>query len=277
MDCIRQWLRHPQLPRLETRMLATRVLAVSPAWLLSHEDFVPDPVAQAAFIALCTRRLAGEPMAYILGEREFYGREFLVSPATLIPRPDTETVIELGLRLGVANAPLSVLDLGTGSGALAITFALERRAWQVSAVERSAEALAVAEENATRLGARVTWYLGSWFDSLPLESRFDLVVSNPPYIADEDIHLQHGDVRFEPRTALVSGTDGLDDLRQIIAQAPLFLAANGWLVLEHGFTQAPACCQLLQAAGFSAVASAQDLAGHWRVSYGQWRPQSFAA
>lgn len=270
MQAIRQWLRHPQLPRLETRMLACHVLDVTPAWLLSHEAVVPDATAQSVFNALCERRLAGEPMAYIVGEREFYGRAFLVSPATLIPRPDTETVVEVALRLGLANAPLTVLDLGTGSGALAITLALERRAWHVSAVERSAAALAIAEENAARLGARVNWCAGDWFSPLASDARFDLIVSNPPYIAAEDVHLQQGDVRFEPSTALVSGEDGLDDLRWIIQHAPAYLNAGGWLVLEHGFTQAAVCQQCLQAAGFVGVASVQDLAGHWRVSYGQW-------
>ena len=221
------------------------------------------------FVELLTRRVAGEPVAYLLGEREFYGRRFGVSPAVLIPRPETELVVDLVLaRVAPGSAP-AILDLGTGSGALAVTLALEVPAAQVTAVDFSASALSVARANAAALAASVRFVESDWFAALDTAAGFDFIVSNPPYIAENDPHLAQGDVRFEPATALASGPAGLDDLRRITAAAPGFLAAGGWLMMEHGYDQAAAVRALLVAAGFVEVASAQDLAGIERISFGR--------
>ncbi|MBI4937518.1 MAG: peptide chain release factor N(5)-glutamine methyltransferase [Nitrosomonadales bacterium] len=263
---------------IEARALLGRALGnVSRAWLIAHE---PDPVAseqQATFEQLLIRRLAGEPIAYILGEREFFGLTFLVTPATLIPRPDTELLVELALQRIPQPSPsyarrgeslFRVLDLGTGCGAIALSIALERPDAEITAVDVSPKALAVAQENVRRLGTgKVCLLRSDWFSELANE-RFDLAISNPPYIADSDAHLEQGDLRFEPRAALASGADGLDDIRRIVAQAKTHLKPGGWLLFEHGYDQAAAVRDILREAGFGAVFSARDLAGIERVSGG---------
>lgn len=254
--------------RLEARLLAAIAWSVTPAWLIAHDRDLPTPEQAAQYTALLARRLTGEPVAYLTGTREFYGREFQVTPAVLIPRPDTELLVECALARLPPEAAMSVLDLGTGSGCIAVTLALERPCARVTAVDRSADALAIARSNARALGAAVEFLASDWFAALG-GRRFDLIVSNPPYVAVGDPHLRRGDVRFEPATALASGHDGLDDLRRLVASARDHLAPHGSLLLEHGYDQADAVRALLQASGFDQAQSWKDLAGIERVSGGK--------
>lgn len=261
--------------RIEVQMLLQHVCGVSRAFLIAHPEWVPPPEQEAAYRALLQRRLDGEPLAYLLGEREFFGLSFQVSPATLIPRPDTELLVELALqRLSEPSRtgdmqPTRILDLGTGSGAIALSVAHARPDLDVTAVDASIAALEVARENARRLDLRNVRLLPSdWFSALGSE-RYDLILSNPPYIAADDPHLAQGDLRFEPGSALASGADGLDDIRRIVALAPAHLNAGGWLMFEHGYDQAERARKLLDAGGFAEVFSARDLAGIERVSGGR--------
>ncbi|MGD9888570.1 MAG: peptide chain release factor N(5)-glutamine methyltransferase, partial [Halothiobacillaceae bacterium] len=239
----------------------------------SRSYFVAWPEAQvsldeaAAFEALLARRVSGEPVAYLLGSRGFYGLDLAVSPAVLIPRAETEVLVEAALERLPAKA-CRVADLGTGSGAIALALASLRSDVQVVAVDMSPEALAVAQENARRLNLAVDFRLGDWCGGLA-DDVFDMIVSNPPYIRADDEHLAQGDVRFEPRLALTSGADGLDAIRAIIACAPAHLKPGGWLLFEHGYDQAEAVAGLLRAAGWQAVESLQDLLGHFRVTLGR--------
>ena len=255
--------------RSEVELLLAHALGTSRSWLYAWPEHVPTPAQQARFAELVEARVRGEPVAYLLGEREFYGRRFGVSPAVLIPRPETELIVDLVKARIAPEAAPAILDLGTGSGALAVTLALEIPAARVTAVDLSPTALAVARANAAALGAQVSFVESDWFAAVGA-ARFDFIVSNPPYIADDDPHLAEGDVRFEPRTALASGRSGLDDLTRIAAAAPAFLAPGGWLLMEHGYDQAAAVRVLLQAEGFVAVASARDLAGIERVTLGRY-------
>lgn len=270
-------IRHSQLPRAEARRLLASLTGQPLTWFMAHGDDPADPDTTTRFQALAERRRAGEPLAYLLGQQEFYGRPFAVSPAVLIPRADTETLVETALeqlarlRRQRCAVPLSLLELGTGSGIIAITLALEAPDTEVHAVERSPEALAMAQQNAKALGAdRIHWHAGSWWQALARPRRFDLIVSNPPYIAAHDHHLQQGDLRFEPPQALVAGPDGLDDLRIIIGGTPAHLPPNGWLLLEHGYDQGAPVQALLRDAGFADVFTRRDLAGQPRVSGGRW-------
>ena len=270
-------IQHSQLPRAEARRLLASLTGQPLTWFMAHGDDPADPDLAARFQALAERRRAGEPLAYLLGQQEFYGRPFAVSPAVLIPRADTETLVEtaleqlLLLRQQRRAVPLSLLELGTGSGIIAITLALEAPDTEVHAVERSPDALAVAQQNAKALGAdRIHWHTGNWWQALACPRRFDLIVSNPPYIAAGDHHLQQGDLRFEPPQALAAGPDGLDDLRIIIGGAPAHLNPGGWLLLEHGYDQEAPVQALLRDAGFADVFTRRDLAGQPRVSGGRW-------
>lgn len=256
--------------RLEARVLAAHAWQTSPAWLIAHDTDPATPAQQLAIASLIAQRTAGEPVAYILGEREFFGLRFAVTPAVLIPRPDTELLVEAALRHVPEQAACRILDLGTGSGAIAITLAYQRPMANVVAVDASIEALAVAQTNARRLGTgNVSFVAGNWYSELAVK-KFDMIVANPPYIAAVDPHLDAGDLRFEPRQALASGNDGLDDLRIIIAGAPMHLVKDGWLLLEHGYDQADAVMALLQQNGFTQTATQCDLAGLNRVSGGRW-------
>ena len=256
--------------RLEAQVLLGHALGRSRAWLIAHGGDALDAGQTAAFADLFERRWSGEPIAYILGEREFYSLDFKVTPAVLIPRPETELLVELALEHIPAGHPCRVLDLGTGSGAVAVTLALHRTQTEVVAVDQSAAALEVARENAQRLGAgNLRLIQSDWYGALGGE-KFDLIVANPPYIAAADPHLAQGDLRFEPAAALASGADGLDDIRAIVRGATVHLKPGGWLLFEHGYDQAAACRELLIQAGFEQVASAADLAGIERVSYGLW-------
>jgi release factor glutamine methyltransferase len=252
--------------RLEAQVLAMHALGVSRAWLVAHDREVLSGAQTAALEAILERRLGGEPVAYILGQREFFGRSYLLTPAVLIPRPETEHLVEAALaRLpGAAR----VLDIGAGSGCVALSIKLERPECQVTAVDDSPAALGVARENARRLGGEVEWLESDLFGSLTGRS-FDLIASNPPYVAEADIHIGQGDLCFEPRTALASGADGLDAIRRIIEQAPTYLVAGGWLLLEHGCEQGGTVARLLAEAGFTATFLLDDLAGQPRVSGGR--------
>jgi len=220
------------------------------------------------FRALVRRRQAGEPVAYLVGRREFYGLEFRVTPDVLIPRADTETLVDVALeKLGEGTRP-DVLDLGTGSGCIAIAIAHERPAARVTAADVSETALKVARDNAVAIGVDVELVRGAWFEPLA-GCRFDLIVSNPPYVATGDPHLQQGDLRFEPATALASGPDGLADIRIIVAHAPGYLREGGWLLFEHGYDQADVCRDLLCNTGFGEVVSRADIAGLPRVAGGR--------
>lgn len=255
--------------RLDAEMLLADLLGKPRSYLYTWPEVEPGEQLETAFAERIARRLAGHPVAYLTGLREFHGHSFMVSPATLIPRPETELLVETALgRLGSLPNP-NILDLGTGSGAIAVSIALARPAWQITATDVSAEALAVAAGNARRLGAgQVRFQCSDWWAEIT--ERFDAVLSNPPYIAAGDRHLDEGDVRFEPSSALVSGDDGLDAIRRIVAGAPAHLHSGGLLAFEHGYQQGSAVRELLRAEGFVQVESLLDLAGHERVTLGVW-------
>jgi len=256
--------------RSEARVLLREVLQHDDAYLLAHGDDGLTAAQTQQMDALVARRIAGEPVAYLTGEREFYGRSFAVTPAVLIPRHETELLVELALQRLSAGTTYRVLDLGAGSGCIGITIAAERPQSQVTLVDVSEAALEIARANAARWAPANTRLLRSdWYAALGSE-RFDLIVANPPYVADGDPHLTQGDLRFEPQSALVGGADGLDDIRRIVAGAPAHLTPGGWLLFEHGHDQAAACAQLLAAAGFQDIFNAPDLAGIPRVSGGRW-------
>lgn len=257
----------PREARLEARVLASAAWDVAPVWLLAHDRDPLSPARADALDRLAGRRLAGEPVAYVLGRREFYGRVFEVSPATLIPRPETEHLVEAALAR--MSAPGHLLDVGTGSGCIALTLKLERPDWAVTGSDIAPAALAVAARNGQRLGADVNWRQSDLLTGLA-DTRYALIVSNPPYIPETDAHLDRGDLRYEPRSALASGRDGLDHLRGLIEQAPGRLTPGGWLLLEHGYDQGERVPALLRERGYAEVFMTRDLAGQARVSGGRW-------
>jgi len=253
----------------ETEVLLAHALARDRAWLYAHADD-PLPVAQAiAFHQLLVRRAAGEPIAYLIGHREFWSLDLAVTPDVLIPRAETELLVELALEKIPLGEQVEIADLGTGSGAVALALAHERPHARVLATDASAAALAVARGNAERLGARnVEFAQGDWCAALG-PRRFELIVSNPPYVADRDLHLVRGDLRFEPALALGSGAEGLDAMRVIIRDAPMHLKPGGWLLFEHGFEQGAAARSLLASAGYENFFTKHDLENRDRVSGGQ--------
>lgn len=254
-----------KLPASEARLLLGHVLGQSAAWMLAHDDEMLEEDMLLVFASLVARRAGGEPVAYLVGYREFFGREFVVSPAVLIPRPETELLVEVALAGMAASESSRILDLGTGSGCIAITLALESCSAKVSAIDSSEAALTLARHNAELLGGHVDFLLSDWFGSLGGE-RFDAIVANPPYIAASDRHLAEGDLRCEPLAALSGGADGLEALRHIIAAAPEHLTPAGAIWLEHGYDQADAVRELLAAAGLTGIEQHRDLAGIARVS-----------
>jgi release factor glutamine methyltransferase len=268
-------LRASTLPPLEARMLLTHVLGWRPTQLITRSDEALGAEFVERYRALHARRIAGEPVAQLIGAREFFGLDFEVTPHVLIPRPETELLVDTALTALDKLARPRVLDLGTGTGAIAVAIASMRPDAQVWALDRSAEALAVATRNAARLldakrpGGAVTLTQSDWYDSLDAGLRFDVIVSNPPYIASGDPHLNEGDLRFEPRGALTDEADGLSAIRVIIAGAPTRLTANGVLWIEHGYDQAEAVRELLATQGFAQVRSERDLAGIERISGGR--------
>ncbi len=263
-------LRHSGLPRLEARLLLQAVSGYDHAALLMRGDECLSENQAVQWQRLLARRLAGEPMAYILGNREFYGRLFFTTPATLIPRPETEHLVEAVLRRMPPGG--KVWDLGTGSGAVAVTLACERPDAAVFASDISKDALAVAGRNAAALGANVRFACGSWYQAFAPEQTglLDIIVSNPPYIEAGDPHLSQGDLRFEPTGALTDFADGLSAIRALAAGARERLQANGWLLTEHGWSQGEAARQILRDCGFTEVSTEQDLAGLDRLSLGRW-------
>lgn len=267
LDALQQARRN--IDDIDGRILLQHVLNVSHAHLIAYPEQILTPEQARRFHLLVKRRIHGDPVAYLTGQREFYGMEFAVTPAVLIPRPETELLVDLALARIPCRIPHSILDLGTGCGAVALSIAKNRPLASITAVDISADAVEVAQTNARQLDVKNVHIIQSdWFEELAGE-RFDLIVSNPPYIADNDPHLSQGDLRFEPGVALTSGGDGLDCIRSIIASAPAYLAEGGALLLEHGYDQAVACRQLLSAAGFVAVYSRPDLADIMRVSGGR--------
>ena len=260
----------PSVAGLEAQILLGHVLGHPRAYLLAHPEAALSGVNQTQFEALLARRERGEPIAYIIGQREFYGLAFLVTPDVLIPRPETELLIDLALEQIPQDATTHVLDLGTGSGAIAITLAKLRPRAQVTAVEASPQALAIARQNASRLGAtNITFIESNWFAGLSESSRFELIVANPPYVAENDPHLNHGDVRFEPINALTSGQDGLDAIRLIAQTSPGFLQASGRLLFEHGYDQGGVSKAILHSLGYNDIVAYPDLGGRPRVTGGR--------
>jgi len=265
---VAQALAHARLigvDRLDAQVLLARQLGRPRAWLLAHDDAM---VADSpALLALLLRRAAGEPLAYLIGEREFHGLLLHVTPAVLIPRPDTETLVDWALELLPSAGSPRIVDLGTGSGAIALALKRACTAAQVHASDASPAALAVARSNGERLALAVTWHLGDWWRALDPALRFDLAVANPPYVAPGDPHLAA--LRHEPMSALVAHSGGLADIEAIVAGAHERLSPGGWLLVEHGFDQQDAVCERLLQAGLTAVNTRRDLAGQARVSGGQ--------
>jgi len=255
--------------KFEAQLLLQNVLSVNRAWLLAHESDALQDKVKADFESLLARRLLGEPIAYIFGNREFFGLNLIVTPDTLIPRPDTETLVETALDKIPADAPYSVLDLGTGTGAVALAIAQHRPEAQVTAIDASSAALDIAKRNASQLAlTQVDFSLSHWFSALEGE-RFNLIVSNPPYIEQHDPHLTQGDLRFEPMSALASGADGLDDIREIIDNGLLHLHPQGWLMLEHGYNQAHLVADLMAQSGLIDITTIKDLGANDRVTIGK--------
>ncbi|WP_095099907.1 peptide chain release factor N(5)-glutamine methyltransferase [Pseudomonas sp. Irchel 3A5] len=274
MTIIASLLRSAELPdsptaRLDAELLLAAALGKPRSFLHTWPERIVSSEAALTFASHLQRRRTGEPVAYILGQQGFWKLDLDVAPHTLIPRPETEMLVEAALELVPAFAPTRVLDLGTGTGAIALALASERPVWQVTAVDRVLEAVALAERNRQRLHLDNAKVLSShWFSALEGQ-RFDLIISNPPYIAAEDPHLAAGDVRFEPSSALVAGSDGLDDLRMIIEQAPNYLNDDGWLLLEHGYDQGAAVRDLLSRHGFEKIQTRRDLGDHERITFGR--------
>ncbi|MDI5922089.1 peptide chain release factor N(5)-glutamine methyltransferase [Halomonas sp. LR5S13] len=258
--------------RLDAEVLLCHALGVDRTWLYTWGDGEAPLFERARFEALLAARAAGQPVAYLTGEREFWGLRLATSPHTLIPRPDTERLVEAALAHG-APPRGRLLDLGTGTGAIALAFASERPGWSVVGIDQSPEAVALARQNAERLDIdNVDFRAGDWFTALGHEgggARFALIVSNPPYIAADDPHLRQGDLRFEPHSALVAAEEGLADLRHLVREARGHLVPGGWLLLEHGHGQGKAVRDALAAAGYGQVATLRDLGGNDRVSLGR--------
>jgi release factor glutamine methyltransferase len=255
-------------PELDAELILTHVFGISRARLRSHPEAVGSDAEHKRFLELLERRATGEPLAYIIGRKDFWSLQLTVTPAVLVPRPETELLVERALALRPQDSARAV-DLGTGSGAIALSLASERPNWQVTATDASAEALAVARGNAQTLGlGRVQFLLGSWFEPLA-GSTFDLIVSNPPYVAADDPAMRDPALRYEPRQALTPGSDAMQSLRAIIAAAPDYLERDGWLLLEHGADQGPEVARALVARGLRSVRSHRDLAGHERMTEAQ--------
>ena len=272
-DALR-WATSAGIDRLDGQLLLLHAVGRpnhDRSWLVTHDDQRLQAPEVGTFEALVARRLAGEPLAYIIGVKEFFGLNFGVSNAVLIPRPDTETVVQWALQtinaLETDASTPHILDLGTGSGAIALAIKSQAPQCLVTAIDASATALAQAARNGQQLGLDVTWRQSDWFASVD-HLLFDVIVSNPPYIAANDPHLR--DLRHEPLSALASGADGLDDLRHIIAHSGPYLREGGWLLLEHGYDQAKPVAELLKAAGFKAIGHQTDLGGVTRCTGGRW-------
>ena len=274
INSIEQTLRHAtrtllsktETPQLDAEVLLAHVLHVSRSYLMAFSERVLTPEEQACFAELLSARVNGMPIAYLIQHKEFWSLDFFVTPDTLIPRPDTELLVELVLKT-LSDEKKMIADLGTGSGAIALSLAHERALWEVHATDKSHAALAVAKINAEKFHlAHVVFHQGEWCDALPEHILFDAIISNPPYIAKNDVHLQQGDLRFEPQSALVADENGLKEIRDIILSAKKCLKSGGFLFLEHGFQQAKAVKQILMEQGYQSISLHQDLAGLDRVT-----------
>jgi release factor glutamine methyltransferase len=260
---------HDATHALDAEILLAHVLGKTRTFLRAHPEQIPTPEQAQRFRELLERRVAGEPIAYILGSRDFWTLTLAVNPSVLVPRPETELLVERALALG-PGGPAAIADLGTGSGAIALALASERPLWKVTAVDISAAALSTARANATSLQLNSVEFLeGAWFT--PLKNRkFHLIASNPPYVSEADAALKDATLQHEPQIALTSGPDGLNAIREIVLAAPNYLERHGWLLLEHGSDQAAAVAHELVGRGFGHVRSHRDLAGHWRLTEAQW-------
>jgi release factor glutamine methyltransferase len=274
MTIIASLLRNAELPdsptaRLDVELLLAAALGKPRSFLHTWPERIVSTEAAQTFEGYLKRRRTGEPVAYILGQQGFWNIDLEVATHTLIPRPETEMLVETALELLPGAIPHRLLDLGTGTGAIALSLAKDRPQWAVTAVDRVEEAVDLAERNRLRLHLDNAQVLRSHWFSAVQDKRFDLILSNPPYIASNDPHLAEGDVRFEPSSALVSGSDGLDDLRLIVSQAPEHLEAGGWLLLEHGYDQGAAVRELLNLHGFEQIQTRRDLGDHERITFGR--------
>lgn len=259
-------------PQLDCELLLCHVIDKDRTWLRTWPDNQVSPTHQTLFKSLLDQRIKGTPIAYITGSRGFWSMDLNVSSDTLIPRPETELLVEIVLKLGLPSQACG-LDLGTGSGAIALALASERLDMQWFAVDAQLGAVELAQDNCNQQQlSNVSIFQSNWFDAIKQQdNKFDLIVSNPPYIAKDDPHLSHGDVRFEPKTALVSGVDGLDDIKVIVSQSSMYLNTNGWLVLEHGYDQGKAVRDLMLFAGFNEVTTKQDYNNLDRITLGFWK------
>lgn len=259
-----------KIDRTDARILLQHILNVNHAFLLTHSNHILSSALEKSYSQLVARRVQGEPIAYLIGECDFYDITFKVTPDVLIPRPETELLVELAIMRVSSKSNCRILDLGTGCGAIGVTIAKHCPQASVIAVDLSSAAVSLARKNAVDNNVKnVCFAVGNWFSELSGQ-KFDLIASNPPYIAENDPHLYQGDLRFEPKIALTTESDGLACIRDIVATACDYLKVGGWLMLEHGYDQAVACRQLLEAAGFSEIFSCPDLAGIMRVSGGQF-------
>lgn len=262
---------HHALPLREQRLLMQSLTGDSMTTLIGFPERLITPEALTHFQALCQRRLNGEPIAYLTGQREFYGLSFAVDPRVLIPRPETEGLVDWALELGPERESWQVLELGAGSGAIAITLKHLRPQWHITATDRSEEALHVARQNATTLAINpIAWLAGNWYEALSAPQPFDLIIANPPYIDPQSPYLTQGDLRFEPRDALSADLQGMADLIHLIKQAPHHLTIGGALLLEHGHDQGEICREWLRRSGFSGISTRQDLASLDRLTGGTW-------
>ena len=261
-------------PGLEVRWMLEDLLEKPASYLSSHSETELKPELFQQFEKMLARRITGEPLAYILGHCGFWSLDLKVSASTLIPRPETELLVELAIQLQFNHKNIQVLDLGTGTGAIALAIASERPSWQITATDQSREIIDVARSNALHNGIhRIHFQIGCWYQPLQGSgAAFDLIISNPPYIEPDDPHLGQGDVRFEPLSALVADNDGLADLQHIVMNAPPYLRSTGILMVEHGYQQGNSVRELFFAAGFTDVETQRDLAGHERVTLGRLKP-----
>jgi release factor glutamine methyltransferase len=267
LDWATEQLRESDDARLDSQILLAYALNVSRTWLFTWPDKVLDGATLTAFSALIDERKSGTPIAYITGYRDFWSLRLKVTPDTLIPRADTELLVETALTLKNVEKPCDVIDLGTGTGAIALSLANECPSWRITATDINPETLAVAKENAQSLELTVSFKESAWFDAI--SDRFDLIISNPPYIESDDPHLQQGDLRFEPAGALASGKDGLDDIRRLVQHALKHLKKDGYLLLEHGYQQAEAVRSLMAEAGYIDIETHQDIEDRDRVTLGK--------
>lgn len=264
-----QLAEHSDSARLDAELLLAHCLHKPRSYLFTWPEAEPDQQQQARFTQLLQQRSSGQPVAYLLGYRNFWDLTLKVTPDTLIPRPETELLVETALELLATKPASQILELGTGSGAIAIALARALPSAGITATDISRPALQVAQENARTYNlGNISFLHADWLSNLPARQNFDLILSNPPYIATDDPHLHSGDVRFEPLSALASGTDGLDDIRRLIRQSVSFLKAEGVLMFEHGYDQGPETVKLMQQAGFGKVRCLKDLAGHDRITLG---------